>query len=150
MVDDVEQLRGEVRAVIRVEPWAVRAVSDRFGRQAQVTDGDATLIEVRAHRLDALAEQLAGWTDVVEVLELSALARRAARTRRADRPALPRRLSGRCPRKRSGVESGRLGWFVSRFGVCAGNRGPEMPVLRERRSLELRSMKGKQWHRRRR
>lgn len=73
MVDDVEQLRGEVRAVIRVEPWAVRAVSDRFGRQAQVTDGDATLIEVRAHRLDALAEQLAGWTDVVEVLEPSAL-----------------------------------------------------------------------------
>ena len=39
----------------------------------QVTDGDATLIEVRAHRLDALAEQLAGWTDVVEVLEPSAL-----------------------------------------------------------------------------
>ncbi|MFD6815426.1 helix-turn-helix transcriptional regulator [Microbacterium sp. NPDC060132] len=69
MVETVEGLRGEARAVIRAEAWAVRAVLDRFGRQAAVMDADEGLIEVRAHRADALAEQLAGWTGAVEVLE---------------------------------------------------------------------------------
>ncbi|WP_431805481.1 helix-turn-helix transcriptional regulator [Microbacterium paraoxydans] len=69
MVASVEGLRGEARAVVRAEPWAVRAVLDRFGRQATVLDPDELLVEVRAHRTDALAEQLAGWTGAVEVLE---------------------------------------------------------------------------------
>lgn len=69
MVVSVEELRGEARAVVRAEPWAVRAVLDRFGRQAALLDADAGLLEVRAHRVDALAEQLAGWTGAVEVLE---------------------------------------------------------------------------------
>ncbi|GAT73857.1 HTH domain protein [Microbacterium sp. HM58-2] len=69
MVESVEGLRGEARAVIRVEPWAVRAVCDRFGAQARMLEDDGGLIEVRAHRIDALAEQLAGWTSVAEVVE---------------------------------------------------------------------------------
>nr|WP_300265638.1 WYL domain-containing protein [Microbacterium sp.] len=69
MIADVEGLGGRVRAVIRAEPWAVRAVCDRFGRQARVIDGDGRLIEVRAHRTDALAEQLAAWTSAIEVIK---------------------------------------------------------------------------------
>lgn len=69
MVKAVEGLRGEAHAVIRAEPWAVSAVCDRFGAQARILDGDGTLIEVRAHRTDALAEQLAAWTAAVEVIE---------------------------------------------------------------------------------
>ncbi|MBW1638586.1 WYL domain-containing protein [Microbacterium resistens] len=74
MVDRVEQLRGAVRAWVRVQPWAVRALTDRFGAQARVPDAqpDAdgrSLVEVSAHRVSALAEQLAGWTGVAEVVE---------------------------------------------------------------------------------
>lgn len=69
MVERVEGLRGEVRATVRVQPWAVRALLDRFGAQARILDDGGALVEVRAHRLDALAEQLAGWTSVAEVLE---------------------------------------------------------------------------------
>ncbi|MBS1673471.1 MAG: WYL domain-containing protein [Actinobacteria bacterium] len=72
MVGRVEDLRGEVRATVRVQPWAVRALCDRFGAQARILDAEPdgegrTFIEVSAHRADALAEQLAGWTDAVEV-----------------------------------------------------------------------------------
>lgn len=70
MVERVEDFRGSVRAVVRVEPWAVKALCDRFGVQARMLDSDgAPLVEVSAHRLDALAEQLAGWTSVAEVIE---------------------------------------------------------------------------------
>lgn len=73
MVERVEGFRGAVRAVVRVEPWAVRALCDRFGAQAQTLDdppdgGGRVLVEVRAHRVDALAEQLAGWTSAAEVV----------------------------------------------------------------------------------
>lgn len=73
MIDRVEDLRGSARATVRVQPWAVRALCDRFGVQARILDAppDAdgrTLVEVSAHRTDALAEQLAGWTSVVEVV----------------------------------------------------------------------------------
>ncbi len=72
MVDRVEGLRGAVRATVRVQPWAVRALCDRFGTQARVVgashDPDGRiLVEVGAHRTDALAEQLAGWAAVADV-----------------------------------------------------------------------------------
>ncbi|MGO2189169.1 MAG: helix-turn-helix transcriptional regulator [Microbacterium gubbeenense] len=73
MVDRVEGLRGTVQATIRVEPWAVRALCDRFGAQARLLDtapdaeGRST-VTVGAHRTDALAEQLAGWTAAIEVI----------------------------------------------------------------------------------
>ncbi|WZO41784.1 WYL domain-containing protein [Microbacterium sp. LWO13-1.2] len=74
MVERVEGFRGAVRAVVRVEPWAVRALCDRFGVQAQLLDDPPdrdgrVRVEVQAHRVDALAEQLAGWTSAAEVVE---------------------------------------------------------------------------------
>lgn len=73
MVARVEGMRGTARALVSVKPWAVRALCDRFGAQAHAMDaasenGDP-LVEVRAHRVDALAEQLAGWASVTEVIE---------------------------------------------------------------------------------
>ncbi len=69
MVDEVEGLRSEARAVVRPEPWAFRALRDRFGRQASPVDGDDDCLQVRAQSVPALAEQLAGWADVIEVIE---------------------------------------------------------------------------------
>ncbi|WP_194421716.1 helix-turn-helix transcriptional regulator [Microbacterium abyssi] len=73
MVARVEDLRGTVRAVVSVQPWAMRALRDQFGAQARVIDAGADdghpLVEVHAHRVDALAEQLAGWSSVAEVIE---------------------------------------------------------------------------------
>lgn len=73
MVERVEDLRGSVRATLRVQPWAVRALTDRFGAQARMLQGEPdaegrAAVEVSAHRIDALAEQLAGWTSVAEVI----------------------------------------------------------------------------------
>ncbi|KQR26208.1 hypothetical protein ASF76_02835 [Microbacterium sp. Leaf151] len=73
MVERVEGFRGAVRAIVQVEPWAVRAISDRFGAQARMLDaeprGEGRMrMEVSAHRADALAEQLAGWTGAAEVI----------------------------------------------------------------------------------
>lgn len=91
MVERVEGLRGAAIASVRVEPWAVRALCDRFGAQARVREAepDATgrvLVEVSAHRVDALAEQLAGWAAVAEAIgpaevreELRELGERIAR-----------------------------------------------------------------------
>lgn len=73
MVARVEDLRGTVRAVVSVRPWAMRALCDQFGAHAHALDSRADdgspLVEVHAHRVDALAEQLAGWSSVSEVIE---------------------------------------------------------------------------------
>lgn len=74
MVERVEGFRGAARAVVHVEPWAVKALMDRFGAQARMLDeapdvGGRVRMEVSAHRVDALAEQLAGWTGAAEVVE---------------------------------------------------------------------------------
>lgn len=74
MVGAVEDLRGTVRATVRVEQWAVRALCDRFGAQARVldaadVDGSGALVDVRAQNAAALAEQLASWASVSEVIE---------------------------------------------------------------------------------
>ncbi|MFB8187844.1 helix-turn-helix transcriptional regulator [Microbacterium sp. NPDC055988] len=78
MVERVEEMRGAARAVVGVEPWAVKALHDRFGVQARILpdapDADGRVrMEVSAHRVDALAEQLAGWTGAVEVIEPAAV-----------------------------------------------------------------------------
>lgn len=76
MVARVESLRGSVRARLRVEPWAVKALLDRFGAQARLQDpgpesgsDPRSTVEVSAHRADALAEQIAAWATVAEVIE---------------------------------------------------------------------------------
>lgn len=61
-----------------MEPWALRALRDRFGRQGRPVDGRPHVVEVRAQSVPALAEQLAGWVDAIEVLEPSEV-RRALR-----------------------------------------------------------------------
>ncbi|WP_144874189.1 YafY family protein [Microbacterium sp. 1.5R] len=78
MVERVEDMRGAARAIVRVEPWAVRALTARFGAQARMVDrppdtAGRVRIEVGAHRIDALAEQLAGWAGVAEVVEPAAV-----------------------------------------------------------------------------
>ncbi|MGO1410058.1 MAG: helix-turn-helix transcriptional regulator [Microbacterium sp.] len=76
MVERVEGMRGDVRATVRVQPWAVRALLDRFGAQARMIEAaeegaqvEHPVVEVRAHRVEALAEQLAAWSSVAEVIE---------------------------------------------------------------------------------
>lgn len=78
MVERVEGMRGAVHAVVHVEPWAVTAMGDRFGAQARMldespNDDGRVSMEISAHRIDALAEQLAGWTRVAEVVEPDAV-----------------------------------------------------------------------------
>ena len=73
MVSRVEDSRGAVHAIVHVEPGAVRALCDRFGAQAQVLESEPAVagravVEVRAHRVAALAEQLAGWAAAIEVV----------------------------------------------------------------------------------
>jgi predicted DNA-binding transcriptional regulator YafY len=72
MVERVESFRGAARATVHVEQWAVKALADRFGAQARMLDeppdaAGRVRMEVSAHRVAALAEQLAGWTGVAEV-----------------------------------------------------------------------------------
>lgn len=76
MVARVEERRGAARAVVVVKADAAGALLERFGAQARVIDdpaaessADLVCVEVRAHRLEALAEQLVGWSDVAEVME---------------------------------------------------------------------------------
>ncbi|MFB7252476.1 helix-turn-helix transcriptional regulator [Microbacterium sp. NPDC056234] len=72
VVQRVEEMRGTVRAVVVVQHWAVRALCDRFGAQARMLDPDAegaARVEVSAHAIDALAEQLAGWAGAAEAVE---------------------------------------------------------------------------------
>ncbi|MBO3663040.1 helix-turn-helix transcriptional regulator [Microbacterium stercoris] len=66
----IEALRGSASATVRVEPHAVEALLSRFGAQATdlgpAPDG-RTVVDARAHTVQALAEQLAGWAEVAEV-----------------------------------------------------------------------------------
>ncbi|RKN66318.1 WYL domain-containing protein [Microbacterium sp. CGR2] len=78
MVERVEGMRGAVHATVHVEPWAVKAIADRFGAQARMldeppNDDGRVPMEISAQRTDALAEQLAGWTGVAEVIEPDAV-----------------------------------------------------------------------------
>lgn len=67
----IEALRGAVAAEVVVAPHAAQALLGMFGEQAgeprETADGRFA-IEVRAHRVDALAEQLAGWHTAIEVV----------------------------------------------------------------------------------
>ncbi|MFK0240540.1 helix-turn-helix transcriptional regulator [Microbacterium sp. NPDC090281] len=104
MVERVEEMRGSVRAVVAVEPWAVKALRDRFGVQARMLsdapDGEGRVrIEISAHRVDALAEQLAGWTGAAEVIEPAVV--RVALRQLGERIVSRYGDAGRGPRKSS-------------------------------------------------
>ncbi|WP_203137385.1 helix-turn-helix transcriptional regulator [Microbacterium sp. JZ31] len=67
----IEGLRGAVAATVVVEAAATEALLRLFGAQATVlgaADGGRTIVEARAHTAQALAEQLAGWAAVTEVI----------------------------------------------------------------------------------
>ncbi|MGO1833119.1 Transcriptional regulator, DeoR family [Actinomycetales bacterium JB111] len=79
--DDVEALRSGIAATIEVPAWSVPILQEQFGRYVTVLqrrEEDAVL-EVRAHRLDGLAEQLAGWGSTIHVLAPAELRAELAR-----------------------------------------------------------------------
>ncbi|MGM7672054.1 helix-turn-helix transcriptional regulator [Microbacterium sp. A93] len=85
MVARVEDKRGAARAVVRVATSSAAAMQDKFGTLCRVVDSDVVIdgeisvdrapgdgtvrLEVRAQNIGALAEQLAGWSNVAEVIE---------------------------------------------------------------------------------
>lgn len=67
----IEGLRGSVAAIVQVDPAAAEALLTLFGAQATAlgtADDGRTIVEARAHSVQALAEQLAGWAAVAEVI----------------------------------------------------------------------------------
>jgi predicted DNA-binding transcriptional regulator YafY len=72
VVGEMEQRRSLVSATVLVAPTHVRVLRDIFGRHLQedgaVDDGRAR-VRVAAQMPRAIAEQLAGWGSLVEVLE---------------------------------------------------------------------------------
>ncbi|WP_240372704.1 helix-turn-helix transcriptional regulator [Brevibacterium zhoupengii] len=80
-VKQVEALRSSVTAIIRAPKWALPILTNHFGSYLSVisSEGEFTVAEVRANLIIALAEQLAGWGQQIEVLEPSELRRELAR-----------------------------------------------------------------------
>jgi predicted DNA-binding transcriptional regulator YafY len=76
MVERVEGLRGAVQAELAVDTNALEPLLAAFGPHAafvgEQPDG-RSLVTVRAHTVTGLAEQLAGWTASVQVLEPAAV-----------------------------------------------------------------------------
>lgn len=69
--EQIERARSEVAARLRVEDWVVPLLHEQFGRYCAVLGREAdgrTILEVRAHLRVALAEQLAGWGNRIEVI----------------------------------------------------------------------------------
>lgn len=90
MVHDVEGLRGSVHAELIVDESATQPILSAFGVQATLVGRQAdgrSRVDVRAHTVNGLAEQLAGWATAAEVLgptdvrkALGLLGRRIAET----------------------------------------------------------------------
>ena len=68
--EEIEALRSGVAATLRVPTWVVPILRGQFGRYFNELgrEGDAVLVEVRAHLLVGLAEQLAGWGSRIDVV----------------------------------------------------------------------------------
>ncbi len=66
---DVQQLRAAVTATVDVEAQYLPVFLHHFGTHARATAGtaDGTRVEVSAHTVEGLAEQLAGWVHVSAV-----------------------------------------------------------------------------------
>jgi predicted DNA-binding transcriptional regulator YafY len=81
VVAAMEARRGEVSATVELPAGLAPVLLDRFGRQARLLgerDGTAS-VEVRAHTVGALAEQLAGWGLMVVVVGPEAVRAELAR-----------------------------------------------------------------------
>ena len=73
--EEVETLRSQIAATLRVPMTVVPILQQQFGRYCTVLDrqGEHAAVEVRAHLLTGLAEQLAGWGNRIEVISPSEL-----------------------------------------------------------------------------
>ncbi len=70
--EEVESMRSGVSATLRVAQGIVPVLQKQFGRHCTVLNGedeDSATVEVRAHLLVGLAEQLAGWGERIDVIE---------------------------------------------------------------------------------
>ena len=71
VVDEVEQRRSGASATVLVAPWLITGLQTTFGRYAEVVgeEPDGRLrARVAAQSTTAVAEQLAGWATLVEVV----------------------------------------------------------------------------------
>ena len=68
-------MRSQIAATLRVPMTVVPILQQQFGRYCTVLDrqGEHAAVEVRAHLLTGLAEQLAGWGNRIEVISPSEL-----------------------------------------------------------------------------
>lgn len=72
VVDTIEAKRTTARAVVRVPDWAVGGLRGQFGASVEVRralDDGRVEVELGAPTRTSFAEQLAGWGDLVEVVE---------------------------------------------------------------------------------
>ena len=81
MVATIEEKRTAARAVVRMPAWGPYALRGQFGTStkvvAQAADGRVD-IEVGAPSHEFIAQNLAGWGDVVEVIEPADVRQRLA------------------------------------------------------------------------
>jgi len=72
VVDEVEERRSRVTAIVLTTPFLVRVLRSQFGRHLTVLgteDDDRVRLEVGSHTVRSVAEHLAGFGAAVEVLE---------------------------------------------------------------------------------
>lgn len=69
-VEEIEALRSGVVATLRVPAWVAPILRGQFGRYFSELgrEQETVIVEVRAHLLVGLAEQLAGWGSRIDVL----------------------------------------------------------------------------------
>jgi predicted DNA-binding transcriptional regulator YafY len=73
IVDEIEDVRGRVHATVVIGSQHLPVLRDHFGRHLTVLgpadeDGQVT-VRVSAHMVRGLAEKLAGWGNLIDVLE---------------------------------------------------------------------------------
>ena len=68
--DEVEALRSGVAATLLVQDWIAPILQQQFGRYCTVLghESEQARVEIRAHRVVSLAEQLAGWGNRINVV----------------------------------------------------------------------------------
>ena len=70
-VEQIEQYRGSVTATVRVPPNVTWYFLGQWGRHARVIEkaDDVNVVEVGGRSTGAIARELAGWGDTIEVVE---------------------------------------------------------------------------------
>ncbi|EHR61494.1 helix-turn-helix transcriptional regulator [Saccharomonospora cyanea] len=79
VVGEVERRRSPVGATVVVDPGLVWVLRRQFGRHCTVVDQEQARVRVAAHTSRSVAEQLAGWGALLEVVEPEAVRAELAR-----------------------------------------------------------------------